>query len=164
MAVTPCPHPTAADVMRSAWGALASTRAHTRGCYVFGSMETENTGRWKTVALATEEYQSHEWRSHRSRAWDQRPVGTWGVHVSQRRRQRGGLGRTDTATHLLLLEACEVPSVVEPHLLPFPVLHESGSCRILGSNQGHWAPWTMQNLSLPCHGLSKGQGHIRKQV
>lgn len=75
-AATPSPHPTAADVMRSAWGALASTRAHTHGCCVFGSMETENTGIWKTVALVTKEYQGDEWRSHRSRAWDQGPVRT----------------------------------------------------------------------------------------
>lgn len=69
----------------------------------------------------------------------------------------GGL-RTDTATYLLLLKAREVPSVVEPHLLPFPVLHESGSCRIVGSSQGHWALWMTQDLPLPCHWLSKGQG------
>lgn len=62
----------------------------------------------------------------------------------------GAPGRTDTATHLLFLEACEIPAVVESHLLPFPVFHEGGSCRMLGSNQGQWAPWMMQNLfSMP---------------
>lgn len=49
----------------------------------------------------------------------------------------GALVREDTATHLLLLEACEVPAVVKSHLLPFPVFHEGGSCRMRGSSKGH---------------------------
>lgn len=36
-------------------------------------------------------------------------------------------GAAAKLTHLLLLKACEVPAVIEPHLFPLPVLHEGGS-------------------------------------
>lgn len=59
--------------------------------------------------------------------------GTWGMDGG-----RSGLGQGQgqglggmlhpLMTHLLLLEAREVPVVVEPHLFPLPVLHEGGSC------------------------------------
>lgn len=60
----------------------------------------------------------------------------------------GALGRAGTATHLLLLETCQVPAVVESHLLPFPVLHEGGSCGMVGSSQGHSLS-TLDNTVMP---------------
>lgn len=58
-------------------------------------------------------------------------LGTWGTNGGRSGLGQGqGLGGMPhpLTTHLLLLEAREVPVVVEPHLFPFPVLHEGGSC------------------------------------
>lgn len=70
--------------------------------------------------------------------------------------------RSAKATHLLLLEACEVPAVVESHLLPLPVLHEGGGCRWGGERRSgaekppkRWAP-RMRSL---LHHLVR-EGHV----
>lgn len=44
------------------------------------------------------------------------------------------------ATHLLLLEACEVPEIIESHLFPLPVLHEGGGCGREEASQGPLSP------------------------
>lgn len=91
--------------------------------------DRKHSGRQQTVALATGG--DSDTRARNREAGGSCPV--WapgpGFHGESPGGNGPGAGGTrGHPTHLLLLEACEVPAVIEPHLFPLPVLHEGGGC------------------------------------
>lgn len=103
-------------------------------------------------------------RGFRVSPWEVTAPG-WGRRTRQR-----AWGCRARATHLLLLEAGEVPAVIEPHLFPLPVLHEGGSCSQGGDNpkvraekpSNHWMIETQSPLLH--HLVSEGDNMLNQEL